>query len=74
MSELAEKSPGGLQEYFDNPAKVMREAGLSDEQRETLLSNDVERIRDAIQNEYPEAEAVRAFIVILVPPKRPAGG
>jgi hypothetical protein len=60
LLELAE-DPDLLARYRDDPARVLAESGLTDEQQEILRSNDLKRIRDAIRAEYQEAQ------VILVP-------
>jgi hypothetical protein len=60
LLELAEDAEL-LARYRDDPARVLAESGLTDEQQEILRSNDLKRIRDAIRAEYQEAK------VILVP-------
>ena len=55
LSELAE-SQDLLNAYLEDPDKAMKEFGLSDAQRDTMLSNDLGRIRDAIREEYHKAE------------------
>jgi hypothetical protein len=72
LSEL--EDPHKLKAYLDDPEKVLRESGLTDEQRETLRSNDHARIREAIREEYKDAEVllfmvIAAPMVILSPPK-----
>jgi hypothetical protein len=42
--------------YVENPENVMKDFGLSEEQQETLLSNDLGRIREAIRRENAEAQ------------------
>jgi hypothetical protein len=67
LSELAD-DPDKLQAYLENPEQVMQEAGLTEEQRETLLSNDLNRIKDAIREEYGKAEVLLFIWVIGAAP------
>jgi hypothetical protein len=46
------------QRYLSDPDEAMTEGGLNDEQRETLLSNDLKRIRNAIRVEYESANVL----------------
>jgi hypothetical protein len=63
LSELAD-DPDKLQAYLENPEQVMQEAGLTQEQRETLLSNDLNRVKQAIREEYGKAEVLMFIWVI----------
>jgi hypothetical protein len=67
LSELAD-DPDKLQAYLENPEQVMQEAGLTEEQRETLLSNDLNRIKGAIREEYGKAEVLLFIWVIGAAP------
>ena len=60
LLELAEDDDL-LTRYKDDPERVLAESGLTEDQKETLRSNDLRRIRDAVRAEYQEAK------VILVP-------
>jgi hypothetical protein len=57
LTELAEK-PELLAAYLENPLRVLDDFGLTEEQRETLLSNDLPRIRAAIREEYATANVL----------------
>ncbi len=57
LTELVE-SQELLERYLLNPEEAMAEAGLNGEQRETLLSNDLKRIRNAIRAEYESANVL----------------
>jgi hypothetical protein len=64
LSEL--ENPEKLKAYLTDPEKGLRESGLSDEQQATLRSNDLAKIRAALQAEYKDAKVI-AFMVILAP-------
>ena len=74
LSELAE-NPDTLQAYIASPEQALLVSGLTEEQQETLLSNDLNRIKDAIRVEYGKAEVllfiwvIGAANVILSPPE-----
>jgi hypothetical protein len=57
LTELVE-SQELFERYLSNPEETMAEAGLNGEQRETLLSNDLKRIRNAIRVEYESANVL----------------
>jgi hypothetical protein len=57
LLELAEDAEL-LARYRDDPAQVLAESGLTDEQQEILRSNDLKRIRDAIRAEYQQAKVI----------------
>jgi hypothetical protein len=57
MIELSE-DPDLLASYREDPEAVLRESGLTKEQQEIVLSNDLGRIRDAIRDEYGRAEVI----------------
>src|SRR5688572_20420350 len=50
-----------LKAYVDDPYPLFEEFGLTDSQQEILLSNDVGRLREALQGEYPDREIFVAF-------------
>jgi hypothetical protein len=47
-----------LARYMEDQAGALAHSGLTEEQQETLLSNDLNRIRDAIREEYEKAEVI----------------
>jgi acetyl-CoA acetyltransferase len=63
LVELSE-DPNLLAAYRGNQRKCLDErSGLSREQQDLLLTNDLKRIRKAVQDEYKKAEV----IAILLP-------
>jgi len=64
LSEL--EHPDKLKAYLENPEKTLRASGLSGEQQATLRSNDLAKIREALQAEYKDVKII-AFMVILAP-------
>jgi hypothetical protein len=58
LLELAD-DPERLDEYARDPANFLRrQSDLTEEQQEILLSRDLNRIRDAIRDEYGKAEVI----------------
>jgi hypothetical protein len=57
LSELAEDQEL-LNAYLDNQRATLDKSGLSAEQRDVLLSNDLARIREAIREEYAKAQVL----------------
>jgi hypothetical protein len=47
-----------LRSYLDDPKKALADSGLTKAQQKILLSNDLEKIRDAIREEYGRAEII----------------
>ena len=45
-----------LGSYMQNPQGVMEAEGLSAEEREIVESGDLKRLREALQEEYPDKE------------------
>jgi hypothetical protein len=54
LTKLA-KDPKLLAEYQQDPARAMAEAGLSQADRDLILSNDLEAIRQGIEKEFKNA-------------------
>jgi hypothetical protein len=51
--------------YRQDPAKVLKDSGLSKEQQEILLSNDLHKIREAIHHEYREAKVIVVPLLVM---------
>jgi hypothetical protein len=50
------EDPDLLGSYMQNPEGVMEAEGLSAEEREVVSSGDLKRLRDALQEEFPDKE------------------
>jgi hypothetical protein len=55
LIKLSEE-PELLETYYSDPRAVLAESGLTEEQQETILSNDAARIQEALQGEYPDLD------------------
>jgi hypothetical protein len=55
LTKLVE-DPDLLGSYMQDPQGVMEAEGLSAEEREVVLSGDLKRLREALQEEYPDKE------------------
>jgi hypothetical protein len=79
LTELSD-DPDRLEAYFEDPAAVVLDSGLSEEDQKLILSGDMNRIGTALSEEFPdedflERKPVKAFIPwplwpILRPVKR----
>jgi hypothetical protein len=69
LLELSEHKRS-FQHYAQDREKVLAESGLTKEQQEIILSDDLERIRDAVRDEYRSAKVlvVAMFVLITRPP------
>jgi hypothetical protein len=54
-----------FKDFQKDPKKVLKESGLSEEQQEILLSNDLHRIREAIHHEYREAKVIVVPLMMM---------
>jgi hypothetical protein len=52
--------------YLQDPIKELEDSGLTDEQKEILLSNDLERIRSAVREEYERVQVVIMPMFVFV--------
>jgi hypothetical protein len=58
LAELGE-NPNLLTDYGRNPKEFLKgRSDLSEEQKNVLLSNDLKKIRKAIQDEYRDAKVI----------------
>jgi hypothetical protein len=48
--------PEALASYMEDPQRTMEVEGLSAQEREIVLSGDLKRLREALQEEYPDKE------------------
>ena len=48
--------PDTLSHYLRDPEGAMQAEGLSDREREIVLSGSLKRLREALQEEYPDKE------------------
>jgi hypothetical protein len=55
LTKLVE-DPALLGSYMQNPEGVMEAEGLSPREREIVFSGDLKRLRDALQEEFPDKE------------------
>jgi hypothetical protein len=56
------EQPDVLGHYLRDPQGAMDAEGLSDSEREILLSGNLRRLREALQEEYPDREVFLAHI------------
>jgi hypothetical protein len=59
------EQPDVLGHYLRDPQGAMDAEGLSDSEREILLSGNLRRLREALQEEYPDREVFLARIPVF---------
>jgi hypothetical protein len=59
------EQPDVLGHYLRDPQGAMDAEGLSDSEREILLSGNLRRLREALQEEYPDREVFLAHIPVF---------
>jgi hypothetical protein len=65
LNELSE-DPSLLEEYGrDQTGVLQRRSDLTQEQQDVLLSNDLKRLRKAVQDEYKQAGKVDAPLPVM---------
>jgi hypothetical protein len=52
------KSKHGFADYAENREAILAESGLTKAQQKIVLSDDLEKIRDAIRDEYKSAKVI----------------
>jgi hypothetical protein len=57
-----------LEAYIKNPERAMREAGVSETDRDVILSGNVEEIKKAVQERLGESAALIVYVPIVHPP------
>jgi hypothetical protein len=61
------EEPDTFARYLSNPVEVMQAEGLSDHEIVVVLSGDLRRLREALQEEYPDRDIFLGHAPIVAP-------